>query len=189
MVIYVVGAPTAGKSTLARIIKERFLQVNVVSFEAVRNGFIVSQPGLNMGDRKSVARSKILPRFMVEFAEWNARMTRSLTVVEGSFARVEQIWRLVKSDDLVICLGYGGRSLAEIAELAIRKADADSYLYGKTVKEFKEHFYDLAEEDVVNLQFCKENNVPYYDTADNRDEKMGEILELVAEHMHCLRLN
>ncbi len=117
MVIYVVGAPTAGKSTLARIIKERFLQVNVVSFEAVRNGFIVSQPELNMGDRKSVARSKILPRFMVEFAEWNARMTRNFTVVEGSFARVEQIWRLVKSDDLVICLGYGGRRCYEFEVL------------------------------------------------------------------------
>lgn len=41
----------------------------------------------------------------------------------------------------------------------------------------------MVEEDVMNLKFCKENNVPYYDTADNRDEKMGEILELVAEHM------
>lgn len=183
MVIYIVGVPTAGKSTLARMTKKRFLQVNVVSFEAVRNGFMVSQPELRMGERESEARREILPKFLVEMAEWNAKLTQSVTVVEGSFAKVEDVCRLMKDDDLVICLGYGGRGLDEVAKLAIQKASEDSYLYRRTVEEFKGHFYDLVEDDQANLEFCLQNNVPYYDTAEERAKKLEKVLGLIGENM------
>ena len=38
--IYVVGVARSGKSTLTRLIKERFPMYNQFSFEAIRNGFI-----------------------------------------------------------------------------------------------------------------------------------------------------
>ena len=59
--IYIIGVPRSGKTTLAKLIKERFNNVNQVSFEALRNGFIKTFPELDMGNRNSEARANILP--------------------------------------------------------------------------------------------------------------------------------
>lgn len=179
MNVYILGVPTSGKSTLARMLKTEKPEFNVISFEAVRNGFLRVQPGLDMGNRESVARREVLPKFIVEFADWNANMTGNPTLVEGSFARVEEVMRLVRKNDTVICLGYGEKSLEEIARQAIREAGPKSYLYGRTEEEFIEHFYDLAEDDRSNREFCRENMVPYFGTVENREATLKEVVELV----------
>lgn len=183
MNIYIVGAPTSGKSTLAGLLKLQIPQLNVISFEAVRNGFIRALPDLTMGDRKSEARQQILPEFLVEYATWNARITGCSSVVEGTFARVGKIVSLISSDDLLICLGYGGRDLAEVARMAIAKADSRSYLYGRTAEEFAQHFYDLVDDDRANLEFCKNNRIAYYDTSASRERTLSQIVELVKERI------
>lgn len=178
---YIVGAPTAGKSTLAKIIKKKRPQFNIVSFEAVRNGFIKTQPGLDMGNRKSSARKEILPRFLVEFAEWNEKMTGQPTLVEGSFANMQEMVGLVREEDLVICLGYGGLALEEVAEQAIRRAGPESYLYGRTKAEFMEHFYDLSETDQNNKKFCEEKQLPYFVTTKEREKVLKRTAQLVID--------
>lgn len=183
MNIYIIGVATAGKSTLVKMIKTRMRRVNVVSFEAVRNGFMKVLPELEMQRRESKARREILPHFLVEMAEWNEKMTGDLTIVEGSFAGAKQVLDLVRKEDLVVCLGYGGRSLEEVAERAIREACEGHYLYGKSEEEFKRHFYDLVRDDQANLEFCEEFNVPYFDTygasAEEREEKLEEVVGIV----------
>lgn len=57
--IYIIGTPRSGKTTLARLIKEKYPIYNQISFEAVRNGFIETQPELNMNNRNSLARKNI----------------------------------------------------------------------------------------------------------------------------------
>lgn len=177
MNIYIVGAPTSGKSTLARLLKQQIPRLNVISFEAVRNGFIKSQPDLAMDNRNSEARRQILPEFMVEFATWNAKLTGDNSVVEGTFASVETVASLIQDGDLLICLGYGGRDLAEVAKMAIAKSDARSYLYGKTEEEFAQHFYDLVDDDRANMEFCEKNQILYYDTSGPREEVLAKIVE------------
>ncbi len=179
MNIYIVGVATSGKSTLAKLIKQKQSDVNVISFEAVRNGFIKAQPDLGMSDRNSVARKEILPSFMVEMAEWNARMTSSLSLVEGTFAKVGQLTTLVSANDMVICLGYGGKNLNEVAETAIANASASSYLFGKTEEEFKTHFYDLEKDDRENIEDCRKYGIKYVDTSENREQVLEEVAEWV----------
>lgn len=179
MNVYIIGVPTAGKSTLAKMIKKQLPQFNVVSFEAVRNGFLKAQPELDMGNRQSTARKEILPQFVVEFAEWNERMTGQPTLVEGSFASVREVASLVRKEDLVICLSYGGMSLGDVAKQAIQMAGPESYLYGRTEAEFGEHFYDLAETDRENMEFCEKNQIPYFVTANGREEVLQKATQLV----------
>ena len=42
--IYIIGVPRTGKSTLSKLIKAKYPEFNIVSFEAVRNGFIKAFP-------------------------------------------------------------------------------------------------------------------------------------------------
>lgn len=83
--ICIVGIPRSGKSTLSKIIKSKYPEMNMISFEAIRNGFIKSQPELNMENRNSLARQEILPEFLVEFTYWNQIITSYGSIVEGSF--------------------------------------------------------------------------------------------------------
>ncbi len=182
MNVYVVGVPTAGKSTLAKMIKAKMPQFNVVSFEAVRNGFLKSQPELEMGNRNSRARHGILPQFIVELADWNAKMTGCPTLVEGSFAKAEEVAKLKQKEDLLICLGYGEMTLEEVANRAIQKAGVKNYLYGKTADEFMRHFYDLTEDDRANREFCLKNDVPYFETAGERVGALEKAMRLVRRY-------
>ncbi len=183
MNVYVVGSPTTGKSSLAKILKKKIPQLNVISFEAVRNGFMKAQPELDMGNRQSLARKEILPQFVLEFAVWNERMTGQPTLVEGSFAMVREIADKVRKEDIIVCLGYGKMTLAEIARRAISKAGADSYLFGRTEEEFMDHFYDLVDDDRMNREFCKENEIPYFVTADERGRVLDEVAESIIKRI------
>ncbi len=183
MNIYIVGAPTAGKSTLVRLLKQQIPRLNVISFEAVRNAFMRAQPELAMDDRDSDARRRILPEFLVEFATWNSKMTGDCSVVEGTFAKAEIVASLINDGDLLVCLGYGGRDLATVAKIAIAKADAQSYLYGKTEEEFMQHFYDLVDDDQANMEFCQKNQLLYYDTAEVREEVLQQVVELIKSRL------
>ncbi len=136
-----------------------------------------------MGNRESRVRKEILPKFMVEFAEWNTKMTGEPTLVEGSFASVENVMKLLDESDgkrnMVICLGYGGMTLEGVAKRAIAKAGRESYLFGRTEEEFKKHFYDLEENDRKNQEYCEKHDIPYFVTVENREEVLEEIIETV----------
>lgn len=183
MNIYVIGVPTSGKSTVSYMLKQRLPRLNVISFEAIRNGFIKAQPELDMGNRNSAARGEILPRYIVEFARWNEKMTKSPTLVEGSFADASHIFELIRTEDIMVCLGYGGMDLGEIAKMAISNAGHESYLFGRTEEEFAQHFYDLADDDRVNQEFCIKNDIPYFVTAGDREKKLREIVDFIVEKM------
>lgn len=173
--IYIVGAPRSGKSTLARMISAKQPEINLISFEAVRNGFIKSQPELDMGNRESAARREILPEFVFEFLQWNEKMTGRPNLMEGSFMQVEDLVKHVRDDDRIICLGFGGRKLAEVAKQVLVHTKEGDYLYGCSEEKFCQHFYDLEENDWVNMEFCQKNGIKYYDTFENREEVLREI--------------
>ena len=56
--------------------KEKYPIYNQISFEAIRNGFIETQPELNMQNKNSVARSTIMPKYIVTLASWNNKISK-----------------------------------------------------------------------------------------------------------------
>lgn len=180
MSVFIIGVPTAGKSTLTRRIKQELKNINIVSFEAVRNGFIKVMPDLKMEDRRSEARKEILPEFLMECARWNEKLTGDLSVVEGSFCSGKAISELARDGDLVICLGYGGnKTKEEIARMALSRVQPGHYLYDCSMEKFVHHFYDIDEEDRRNLAACKKYEIPYYNVFDGKDDFYAEIFNKI----------
>lgn len=174
--IYIIGVPRSGKSTLSKLIKEKYPIYNQISFEAIRNGFIESQPELNMGNRNSEARRQILPKYIITFAEWNNKILSNPTLVEGDFCSIEELAKLIKSEDLIICLGLGRRNMEEIIN-GIRKNDTSSdYTNNWTDEQIEKHFHDIIKQDNINYNYCMKNNIKYYDTYTNRNKVFNQIL-------------
>lgn len=181
MSVFIIGVPTAGKSTLAGVIKNRLVNVNVFSLEAIRNGFIKTQPELKMDDRSSLARQRIMPEYIVEFARWNEKLTGDMSLVEGSFVTARDLARLISENDMAICLGYGGKSREEIAEIALARVTKDNYLYGCTIEKFVAHFYDIDKLDRDNMEFCEHNSILYFDVSEGWSEVEGAVLEMLSK--------
>ena len=178
--IYIVGVPRSGKSTLARLIKKSYPIYNQLSFEAIRNGFIESQPELNMENRNSEARDKILPLHIVTLAHWNKEILGAPSLIEGDFTTVEKLKSLTSEDDEIICLGLGVRPIEEIIG-GIKSNDRESdYTKNWSEEKMKKHFYDLVQKDENNYNFCKNNGIKYFDTYSNRMEVFDEIIRHIS---------
>lgn len=174
--IYIIGIPRSGKTTLAHLLKEK-TNYNLLSFEAIRNGFIKSLPELNMGNRNSNARKEILPGFIVEFANWNYEITGCSNIIEGSFTDIKTISSLIDDNDVVICLGFGGIDLEQYVKLVKEYETERDYTKTWSVDDMKNHFYDSNVEDIANIKQCKEYNVMYFDTSINRTEVLANIID------------
>lgn len=173
--IYIIGVPRSGKTTLAKLIKEKFNNVNQVSFEAIRNGFIKTMPELDMGNRNSEARLNILPEFIVEFVKWNSEITKCSTLIEGSFISVSKLMSLVDKEDIVICLGHGRKSLNEIIDNVIKYDTNNDYTKEWSKERLEKHFYDIEKKDEDNFSDCLKYGINYYDTT-KRNNSLNEII-------------
>ena len=177
--IFIIGIPRSGKSTLSKLIKDKYPTYNQFSFEAIRNGFIKTQPELNMGNRNSDARKNILPGHIVEFIHWNSNILNNPSLIEGDFCSCEDLYNLINEDDEIICLGLGCRSIVEVIS-NIKKYDTTSdYTYEWDEDRLTSHFNDIVDKDKNNYEFCIKNNIKYYDTYDNREEVFNSILKSI----------
>lgn len=177
--IYIIGIPRSGKSTLAKMIKEKYPVYNQISFEAIRNGFVETQPELNMQNKNSVARSTIMPKYIVTLASWNNKISNSPSLVEGSFCDVEKLYNLIDDNDLIICLGLGCRTLDEIIDGIIEIDDETEYTKEWNRDKIRKHFNNIVDDDKINYNYCKKNNIIYYDTYKNRKNVFCEILKYI----------
>lgn len=175
--IYIVGVPRSGKSTLAKLIKEKYPIYNQFSFEAIRNGFIKSQPELKMENRNSDARKNILPKHIIEFVHWNNKILNSPSLIEGDFCNIEELYNLIDENDYIICLGLGLRKLDYIIKGIKDNDKIDDYTFNWSDEQILNHFYDMEEKDKFNFDFCMKKNIKYYDTYLNRNDVFKNIIE------------
>lgn len=179
--IFIVGVPRTGKSTLSKMIKEKYPIYNQFSFEAIRNGFIETQPQLKMDYRNSDARKNILPKHIVLFAHWNEKLLSNPSLIEGDFCSIEQLKNYTDCNDIIICLGHGCRTLDEIvASIRINDTE-DDYTKEWTEEKLNNHFKDIVEKDKKYYDFCTKNCIKYYDTFDNRKVVFEQIIQKILE--------
>ena len=175
--IFIIGVPRSGKSTLSRMIKTKYPIYNQLSFEAIRNGFIETQPELNMGNRNSEARKNILPKHIITTAHWNSNILMSPTLVEGDFCSIEELNNLIDDNDIIICLGFGCRKIEDIIDLIRNNDTNDDYTKNWSNEKMEKHFYDLTIKDKGNYDYCLKNKIDYFDTYENRNLVFEKIIE------------
>ena len=175
--IIIIGIPRSGKSTLAKLIKDKYPKYNQISFEAVRNAFIKTQPELEMDNRNSISRKELLPQFIMSLVEWNSKLLDSPILIEGSFTTIDVLDNIIdKDNNIIICLGLGCRNIEDILS-GIRNNDSSKdYTSNWSDEKIRNHFYDSEEVDKVNYNYCINHNIKYYDTYNNRNEIFESII-------------
>lgn len=179
--IYIIGVPGTGKTTLAHLLKEAYPAFNLISFEAVRNAFMKTQPELQMDNRESLTRQEILPSFLIEFLNWNKVFTSYGNILEGDFITIEKLVNYVQKEDIILCLGFSKRSLKEISQ-GIKSHDREEdYTKDWSIEKIEKHFYNLEATDAANYEACKKYHIPYYDTYEERQATFEKIIKDLKE--------
>ena len=111
MTIFICGVPRTGKTTLSKILKENIHNSNLIVTEAIRNGFqkIDNDNARDWGTKTSKLRKEIFPVFVKEFLEWNEKFSTNITILDCALIDLKQIVSLANKNDIIICLGFGGR--------------------------------------------------------------------------------
>lgn len=175
--IFIVGVPRSGKTTLAKMLKQKYQNSNIISCDAVKK----SLGSITMYGQSVSLNFDELVKYVAKIAEWNELSTGQKSIVDVGLIPIENVFRNVKPDDRIICLGFGGQSSKEDIWASIQKYQDD---YDSTcsmdINRAVHYWGDFGRRDQNNRYFCVDNELIYLDTKDGQKETLEYIVELLS---------
>ncbi len=180
MRIYICGVPRVGKTTLAKYLKRKLKNTNLFVSEAFRNGFQAMRPSeaKDWGTKTSKLRTDDFPVFLKTFLEWNEKFSGNDSIVDLSLLNIEKIYEMLDENDIIVCLGFGGKSNNEIFKIIRKFEHGNDYTITKTDEELKKLWGDMAKRDKHNMSFAAEHNISYFETTE-REKISKEIYKYI----------
>lgn len=174
--IFIVGVPRSGKSTLAKKLKQKYPNSNIISCEAIKN----SLSAMDIDNEKTLFDNNFLIKYVAKVAEWNEVMTGQKSIVDAGNITIESVFTVVRPSDRIICLGFGGKSNKEQIWTNIKQHQKEfDNTYGMDLDKAVRYWGDFGRRDENNRYFCVDNELIYLDTADNQAEVIDYIIGLL----------
>ncbi len=178
--IFIVGVPRSGKSTLAKLLKQTYTDANIISCDALKKSLMSIE--LSQGALSCLVTNEAFLRYAAKMASWNEALTGQRSIVDAGSYLIEDIYKVVQEDDKIICLGFGGQSSAMDIWNNIQTYQKD-YDYTCNMDFDRAHrtWGDFGIRDKNNRYFCVDNNLLYMDTATNQKDTLKFIVELLKD--------
>lgn len=174
--IFIVGVPRSGKSTLAKKLKLKYQNSNIISCDAIRN----TLGAFNLGQGASCSGNDFLIKYTAKIAEWNEILTGQKSIVDAGSITIESVFAIAKPNDRIICLGFGGKANKEDIWQNIQKHQQEfDKTYGMDLDKAVHYWGDFGRRDQNNRYFCVDNELIYLDTADNQTAVLDYIINLL----------
>ena len=177
--ILLYGSSRSGKTTLSKLLNNKF-NYNVISIDSFVSAFGRAMPQLYINhDRKDGAVVDNLKPFLWEFINTinksNNKKRDIFYCVEGAYYDINDLY-LNMNNFITIIL--------------VEDLDSPQQYFNQMRKFDKEYdwTYKLSDEDLMSyannlykdnnriIEFCKNNNMKYYDTSKNREDVFNQIL-------------
>ncbi len=175
--IYIVGVPRSGKSTLAIKMKLKYPNSNIISCDAIKKSLIT----LELGKNSAILTSNdALIKYVAKIAEWNEVLTEQKSIVDAGLIPIESVFRIVKPNDRIICLGFGGQSNSKAIWENIQQHQQEfDKTYGMDLKKAEHYWGDFGRRDENNRYFCVDKDLIYLDTKDDQKAVLDYIIGLL----------
>lgn len=179
MKILICGVPKSGKTTLCKQIGKEFPSFNIISGEALRNGFqkMDKVHYKEWGDKFSKQREEDFPTFLKEFTEWNEFFTGNNTILDLAILNLKDIAQVASANDKIICLGFGGKDEKEMFDIIRSYEHKQDYTADMSNEDLMKLWGNIAQEDKNNIDFSDKNKISYYDTSFDREIVFEKILK------------
>lgn len=173
--IFIVGVPRSGKTTLAKRLKEKYNNSNIISCDAIKKSMgILDLCG------GAVLNSAGLIKYVAKIAEWNEISTGQKSIIDAGLIPIECVFEIVKPGDRVVCLGFGGKLGKEEIWASIQnyQQEFDSTC-SMDLNRAVHYWGDFGRRDQNNRYFCVDKDLIYLDTKDHQAETIKYIVDIL----------
>ena len=186
--ILIMGAGKAGKTTLAKMIHEKY-GYSVISIDDIVTA-MEAFPALNIswdGDHVKIAEqmAPFLAIYLKELSEGNKFYGNCKTVIEGTDIHFERlIPHINKRKYLLIGLTYNQVSKEELFQ-RIRAYDTeDDWTYYLTDEQLERYCQHFVEKNKFFDEKFKEYHISAYDTSTEREAVLTGVVERLKDQCH-----
>lgn len=177
--IFIVGVPRSGKSTLAKMLKDKYKDANLFSCDAIKNS--LANLKLSNGDSCATTTEEFL-KFVVKLGSWNEVLTGQKSIIDAGNISIEDIYKVMTPEDRLVCLGFGGRGdKAEIWNSIKGHQKEFDYTCDMDMDKATRYWGDFGARDKNNRYFCVDKNLIYMDTNLNQENTLLFVVDLLKD--------
>lgn len=183
--IIILGAGKTGKTTLSKMIKDKYNSYNLIHSDSLKWALIRAE-GKEKEYKEDIDKLKHFEfgeNFLYTLIEYFNASIESDKNEYGTILESEQLHpRLIMekvdySKTKIICLGHGEMSISDIIEQCEKFDTKESNTYGLTKQELEKLANYWYECNKVLKDECPKCGIQYVDTSKNRDEVLKDIVE------------
>jgi adenylate kinase family enzyme len=180
--IVIMGSARAGKSTLANKIAEK-LPFQIIHVDSLRDTFYKIYPELGVGVDTAIKNERF-QEFLVSYLSSVCFESKGKFgyILEGLELSLETIKRNLLNPDYLI---YGlGISNTTVDQFVLKMQENDNeyeWTYQKPLEDLKQIAQEYIDLSNKIKEFCEQYQIPYYDTVENREIILNQIVLEISE--------
>lgn len=181
--IAIFGVARSGKTTLARMIKQRFTNYNIIDGDCIRSTFESVLPSNNINHLGGEGMVEDFPKFCGQLLAYQIKEHKKIFnfIFESCDVEPYQSKEYFNIEDtLVIFLGYPSLTLEEVINNYTEYAEPNDYMMKKTPSEILNRATMWLEKSKTLRNECEIYNIRFIDVSYNRNEIFKDLLEELA---------
>lgn len=177
--IVILGVARAGKTTLSRIIANKYKNYQVINGDCIRTSFQKVFPQLEINKLGGKGMDKDFSLFCSELLNGEIKHNKKYFnyIFESCDITPENATKYFDLDNTnIIFLGYPNLTIEEIIFNYKNYAEEDDYMIKKTEKEIEERANLWLRKSKEFQEQCKKYNLNYIDVSYNRNDIFNEFI-------------
>ena len=189
--ILIMGIGRAGKTTLSKMIKEKYNSYNLIHSDSLKWAMIRAE------DKEEYFRENVDKQKEFEHGEYFQRTLLGLFnsliskdtnhygyILESGQLHPKIVSEMVDFENTkVICLGLGNYTAEDMVNQCLKYDTEESWTYGLSKDYLLEHAKDWYESNEMLKIECPKYGIEYIDTSKDRFQILNEILEKISKEI------
>ncbi|MCH5166521.1 MAG: hypothetical protein J1F35_01385 [Erysipelotrichales bacterium] len=183
--ILIMGIGRAGKTTLSKILKDKYNSYNLIHSDSLKWAMIRAKDQEeyyreNVDEQKEFEHSEYFQRTLLEFMNSLVRKDEKNYgyILESGQLHPKIVNEMIDfNNTIVVCLGLGDLSIEEMVELCLEHDTEQDWTYGLSREYLMKHANDWYNANEMLKRECAKNGINYYDTSKNRHACLESILK------------
>ena len=187
--ILIMGIGRAGKTTLSKMIKDKFNNYNLIHSDSLKWALIRAEDKesyfrQNVDKQKEFEHSEYFQRTLLGFfnSQVNKDNKKYGCILESGQLHPKIVKEMIDFENtIVLCLGLGDFTVNDMVEQCIKFDTEESWTYKLPKEYIAKHAEDWFVSNEMLKKECPKYGIKYIDTSKNREEVLKNILEYISK--------
>lgn len=183
--IIILGVARSGKTTLARMIKQKYSNYNIIDGDCIRTTFEKVMPKLHINHINGEGMTEKFPEFCSKLFEYQVKEHKGHFnyIFESCDISPFQLKKYFNiKDTIVLFLGYPNLTIEETFNNYKKYALENDYMAKKTDKEIMDRAIMWTEKSNKLKEECSKYKIRFIDVSYNRNNTFEKLIEELCDN-------